>query len=410
MGTQAVTGPGWSLPSLLSQALVAFTMEFDNEFEHRMPHWTTDHDPGPGARRGPWLVSLVMWANCMRFVDESGVTVREVERLARTRTNWDGMRRWRYITLDPNPAGGRSKQPRADAVVRPTAAGRRAREVWQPLSDVLEQRWRERFGPADIARLRDQLAGLNARVDPELPDCMPILGYGLFSGQHPQGRDARLGPRSRTVSPAASPPGFAGTPGAAEPVPANSGSSAGPGGSGHSGLPLPALLSRVLLAFAVEYEQESRLPLAIGANVLRVLDADGRRMRDLPRLAGVSKESISMALGVLQKAEVVVVEPDPAGGRGQAVRLTPKGQRAQQRYGQQVEVVEDHWRERFGADRVSGLRDTLAGLAGEPGKPVSPLLDGLKPYPGGWRAAVAAPSVLPYYPMVLHRGGFPDGS
>jgi hypothetical protein len=116
-----VTGPGWSLPSLLSQALVAFTIEFDNEFEHRMPHWTTDHDPGRGARQGPWLVSLVMWANCMRFVDESGVTVREVERLARTRTNWDGMRRWRYITLDPNPAGGRSKQPRAGAVVAPTA-------------------------------------------------------------------------------------------------------------------------------------------------------------------------------------------------------------------------------------------------------------------------------------------------
>jgi hypothetical protein len=31
-----------SLFALLSQALVAFTIEFDNEFEHRSPHATTD--------------------------------------------------------------------------------------------------------------------------------------------------------------------------------------------------------------------------------------------------------------------------------------------------------------------------------------------------------------------------------
>ena len=46
---------------------------------------------------------------------------------------------------------------------------------------------------------------------------------------------------------------------------------------------------------------------------------------------------------------------------------------------------------------------------------------GLVPYPGGWRAhppylsqteaMLADPAAaLPYYPMVSHRGGFPDGS
>lgn len=30
------------LSSLVSQALVAFTIELDNEFEHRSPHFTTD--------------------------------------------------------------------------------------------------------------------------------------------------------------------------------------------------------------------------------------------------------------------------------------------------------------------------------------------------------------------------------
>ena len=48
------------LTALLSQALVAFTIEFENEFERRMPHRTSNYG---GSRQGPWLVSLVMWSN-----------------------------------------------------------------------------------------------------------------------------------------------------------------------------------------------------------------------------------------------------------------------------------------------------------------------------------------------------------
>ena len=35
---------------------------------------------------------------------------------------------------------------------------------------------------------------------------------------------------------------------------------------------------------------------------------------------------------------------------------------------------------------------------------------GMQPYPDGWRASVRALPTLPLYPMVLHRGGYPDGS
>ncbi len=35
---------------------------------------------------------------------------------------------------------------------------------------------------------------------------------------------------------------------------------------------------------------------------------------------------------------------------------------------------------------------------------------GLVAYPDNWRAAVRRPATLPHYPMVLHRGGYPDGS
>jgi len=52
-----------------------------------MPHRTTSHGstgPRPGPRQGPWLVSLVMWSNFMRFVGEAGVAAGDLEDLART--------------------------------------------------------------------------------------------------------------------------------------------------------------------------------------------------------------------------------------------------------------------------------------------------------------------------------------
>jgi hypothetical protein len=102
-----------------------------------------------------------------------------------------------------------------------------------------------------------------SRLDPGLPDCLPILGAALLS----QGPDPRLPSR--------------------------------PDGAAPEAMPLSALLSRVLLSFAVEYE-----------------------------------------------------------------------------------------------------------AAGQP----PPLFGGLEPYPDNWRALVRRPDVLPHFPMVLHRGGYPDGS
>ncbi len=58
-----------------------------------------------------------------------------------------------------------------------------------------------------------------------------------------------------------------------------------------------------------------------------------------------------------------------------------------------------------------GLTVIEAGSAGcGLGGPGSPLFTGLEPDPAGWRGAVRKPRTLPHYPMVLHRGGYPDGS
>ena len=360
------------LPTLLSQALVAFTEELDNEFEHRMPHRTAKG----GSRHDPWLTSVVMWSNCLRFVGEEGVTARALEGRAGTKTNLDGMRRWGYVTIQPDPADPRPKPPESAWLIRLTPGGRKADAVWWPLFGVIETRWQQRFGAERVAGLGAALASLNDELDPALPDCLPILGYGMFS-------------RVSQV-----PPDAAGgrTPGQGEPV------------------SLLALLSRVLLAYAIDFESGAAVSLAISANLLRVLHEDGVRVRDLPRLSGVSKEALSMAMGVVQKRGLVVLEPESADSRVKVARLTPDGRAARDAYLRRIEILDERWRTRFGTGPIAAVRASLEPLVGEGSATTSPLFRGLEPYPDGWRASVVRPVTLPHYPMVLHRGGYPDGS
>ena len=362
-----------SLSALLCQALVAFTIEFDNEAEHRLPHRTTNFGAG-GQGDGAWLVSLVMWENCMRFVTDEPITVAELETLARTGTNLDGMRRWGYVTIDGTSKKVHKARPGPDTALRATARGLRARQVWLPLPGLIEERWRERFGAGQLGLLRDSLIQLVDQLDPGLPDCLPILVQDLLS----RGPDPALPPRPDHVDVA--------------------------------GLPLSALLSRALLSFALEYERESQLSLAVSANLLRVLDGEGTRLRDLPPLTGISKEAVSWAVGVLTRSRLAVEAPDPAANRGKIARLTSAGIAAQSVYHELVGTVEQRWQERYTSGTVSALRQALDALATAPHGQSPPLFGALESYPDNWRARVQPPDILPHYPMVLHRGGFPDGS
>jgi hypothetical protein len=360
------------LTTLLSQALVAYTIEFDNEAEHRMPHRTTRYsDPG---LRGLWLVSMAMWLNCMQYLTGEPMLVTELEERARTGTNLDGMRRWGYVVLE-SPSGADLKRKPKDLTIRPTARGQQAQQVWRPLGAEIEDRWRDRFGAAAVDRLRAALATVAAQLTVELPDCMPILQHALFSARR------EWGPR---------------TPGDGPP---------------DTGLALPVLLARVLLGLTHRFEQRSPLSLAVCADLLRVLDTDGVLVKDLPGLTGVSKEALAMAMHPLTKRDLAVVGRAPGGGRFKAVRLTDRGQEAQWRFSDWTERLDDVAGQRLGAGAVTALRATLEPLVGDPDDPArSPLMAGLEPYPDNWRADTASPRTLPHFPMVLHRGGFPDGS
>ena len=365
------------LTTLLSQILAAFTIEFDNEAEHRLPHYTSVRGvSAANALHTPWLVSMVMWFNCMQHLGDGPILLRELERRARTPTNLHGMQRWGYILVTSDLAGPalRPQPRRTTSVVRSTAAGEAARQIWGPLFGVIEERWRERFGSLEIDALRDAAKTIVKQLDPQLPDCMPILGYGL--GNKPakkaaSGSDADL-PKTDSLQ-------------------------------------LPSLLSKVLLAFALEFESESPISLAICADVIRVLNREGVRVRDLPALSGVSKEAIAMAFGILRKARLVVLEKESQ-SPWQIARLTDAGLAAQEAYPLLLAAIEERWKSRFGKQAMNALREAAETIAVGVDGHGSPLMQGIEPYPGGWRAAVAEPQTLPHFPMVLHRGGYPDGS
>ena len=142
---------------------------------------------------------------------------------------------------------------------------------------------------------------------------------------------------------------------------------------------------------------------------MRVLGREPVRSAEITRLAGVSIESVRMAVGYLSKRDYVSVRAAEGGARGKAVVLTEQGLRAQQGYPNRLAAIEGRWREVFGADAVGGLREALEQLAAADGDGPADVR-AQAPYPDGWRASVRRPQTLPHYPMVLHRGGYPDGS
>jgi DNA-binding MarR family transcriptional regulator len=367
----------YSLPALLSHALVAFTIEFDNEFERRVPHRTTDYG---GTRGAPWLVSMVLWAWILRFVVEDGITVGELG--ARSRCSPKALQNWLtrlekwwgYVVIEPATARGSGKRYAASAKVRPTAGGSKALAAWRPLTALIEGRWKNRFGARLLKRLCTTLSEVTAELDPALPSHLPVLGYGLMSS----------GPETPRPSPVA---------------------------TDEWEVSLPALLSKALLAYALEFEREAGFSLAIGANFLRLTDDEGTRVRDLPRRSGASREAIAMATSFLTKRGYARVETRTEGaGKAQVLLLSAKGRHERQAYFELVDAIEKRWEARIGETKVRSLREALEALAGETRGSPSRLLKGLLPHPDGWRASAPALEVLPDFPMVLHRGGFPDGS
>ncbi|HEU0315993.1 MAG TPA: MarR family transcriptional regulator [Solirubrobacteraceae bacterium] len=355
-----------SLPysALLSQALVAFTIEADNVWESEMPHRTTRYG---GSPRAPYATSLRQWSNFMRVLGEGGLTVGELERRTRAKPQLDAMRRWGYVTIEPAPDDPRQKPPQLEHMVVPTAAGRRAQSVWRRLPETIEARWGERFGASVVGDIKRILGGLRDQLGLDLPHFLTSI-HG----------------------------GYVGAPGD------------GPVEVPRDPLPLSVLLSQVLHAFALEYEQHARASLAFSANVLRLVGDDGADIAKLPRRSGVSIEQTRVAAGILAKRGLLTVGSE-SGAAGKRARLTRRGFDARALYRSFPGEIEARWAERFGAAPVQAMRSHLESLATPSGTEQAPLWLGLAPPPGSWRDEIRPPEVLPHFPMP-RQSGHPDGA
>jgi hypothetical protein len=341
--------PGPPLTALLSWAWIAHVMEIDNGVEAA----GTEH------MGRLFTISLPMWANGLRLIDEEGVTVAELRRRAGAACNLAGLERWGWISVGDGSgrrAGhGASRGLRNDTVIRPTSAGRYARRLFPEMVGQVERRWRDRFGAQLVDTLRDQLALGSGTLPWSLPEVHSSDGFVTHAtaGEHTP-HDA----------------------------------------------PLVVLLGQRLTAQTIGHESRSTVSLPLAANLLRALDKSQVAVRDLPVRTGLSKEAIAMALGGLVRRNLAAI------GIDRTVCLTRRG----------VETL-DSYRQSAENGDGSDLRGPLEELLHQ----TQALAAGLEPPDGCWRnrkphlsrtrRLLADPiGNLPWHPMVLHRGGWPDGS
>ena len=158
------------LAEALSQTLIAFTVEFDNEWEEKC--WLP-------MQAKPLRVSMVMWENFLRFVPAGGITLRELSAKAgypkgKAHPCIAGMLRWRFVSEGPSKGGNRSK---LDQIIRLTPVGREAAKFWKPLAKKIEKRWKKRFRKDKVEALRQSLVDLVEQFETPLPHYFPVLGH-----------------------------------------------------------------------------------------------------------------------------------------------------------------------------------------------------------------------------------------
>ena len=158
---------GLPVSALLSQALVAFTIEFDNDFELRM------HNAGfPGSR-----LSLVVWANLMRFLCDGECSVSDLARDAltspeRLKHQLGCLERWGFIVTHPNPDAVRPT-PKREATRRHPS--RRLRQWPRDPAGIgsfasrRQARKQQRFGSHCLGKSKD--AGRRDSANGKSMDC-----------------------------------------------------------------------------------------------------------------------------------------------------------------------------------------------------------------------------------------------
>ena len=308
-----------SLPTLLSHVLIAF-----------------ERDYGDAGAEAP---TLPAWSNVLRVFGVETLTDRDLGARAvlAKRVVRVVLRDLERLGWLERGAGSRSFRLTDRARALEAAARRRVAEV--------ENAWRHRHGPAVLQRLRGALGRIVATHDLEWP--WYLTGYGPADPSVTGGC---------YLPPEAGPPHV---PGRGTEWPVVPRDTSVPTAE----LPLSALLSQVLAAFTIDYEEEHLGPLSAASVFLAQVPEDAislARARSICDVVGTGKSAPERHL-------CVVVEPGGPRDGSRMVYLTPKARRIRDSYPALVMEIEARWRDRFGARVLDALRGPLEALdAGTP--------------------------------------------
>ena len=309
------------LPTLLGRALGTFTRDYDR----------TRGDDGT-------VPQLPAWANVLRVIDPEGTDQQDIvrravvaQRIARIAVQ--RLERRGRLVVEARAIPGRRGKAR---IVLLTDEGAAARARASMLVASLQDDWRRRFGENAVDRLRDALASVANRLPIELPH--HVTGYG-------EGDPSVTGGDYHAEQ--AGPPRIPAHGQEWPVVLREPGSDAGD-------LPLPALLSQVLAAFAIDYDRERLGGLNRTSNFLRFVGDDGMTLEQAQTLGGVSGNGKTLHERHLD----VVVEPGRPRDMTRRVYPTPKSRRARDAYPALVMEIEDGWCDAYG-DAVPALRAVL---------------------------------------------------
>lgn len=260
-----------------------------------------------GAVRGE-LPSLDLWENLLRAVDEAGVDPRELpihlrlsKRALRTRLGAAVRQGW----IQETAAGERGS-------VRLTRRGVEVVRRWPAVQSEAEMRGRNRIGDEAAVRLRTRLESMASKLPLEYPHYPARYGPADASVTGGPGRDWKAVPRDAKGDLA--------------------------------NLPTVALVSQLLMSFAMEYETMSPVAFSHTATILTHMPPEGRPVHGLGHAPDIS--------ALTRHGYITVSDTGVA-------RLTPRGRSACDAHDSRIAAVEQMWIDRFGASAVEDLRTVL---------------------------------------------------
>lgn len=258
------------------------------------------------------MPSLDLWANLIRGVGKTETPVRDLprslcisKRAVKTRIGTANRKGWII----------EAKSAQARVTVCLTEVGSSVAASWTELQARVEEQTRARLGINAYDGLRGCLQTIIAMSPLEYPHYPAAYGPADASVTGGNGRDWSAVVR--------------------EP------------GDTVSHLPLSALVSQAIVAFAMRYEDSSPVAFALAASIISRIAPEGRPVSEIRDPVGLSALTRHGFLNIVQnkRTKLAVLT-----SRGQAVRANHKAR---------VDTVEREWEDSFGSQNITRLRAIL---------------------------------------------------